>query len=228
MPMPPAATRSRSAWSAAEDAAAAPPKTSARPRARATTSSSTPWATSSKTTSRTAANTSAINEHCKEKFDVTDDRCFVGFDAYQKVIDCCDLVMLATPPGFRPQHIEATIKAGKHLFAEKPVAVDGTGIRKVLAAYEEANKKGLSVVTGTQRRHQAGYLESMKRIHDGAIGDLVRPGSTGTRATSGPTSASPAGATPSTRSATGITSSGSAATTSSNSTSITSTWPAGP
>ena len=113
------------------------------------------------------------NAHCKDKFDVADDRCFVGFDAYQKVIDCCDLVMLATPPGFRPQHIEATIKAGKHLFAEKPVAVDGTGIRKVLAAYEEANKKGLSVVTGTQRRHQAGYVESMKRIHDGAIGDLV-------------------------------------------------------
>ena len=58
------------------------------------------------------------------------------------MIDCCDLVMLATPPGFRPQHIEATIKAGKHLFTEKPVAVDGTGIRKVLAAHDEANKKG--------------------------------------------------------------------------------------
>jgi predicted dehydrogenase len=113
------------------------------------------------------------NPKCKEKFDVADEHCFVGFDAYQKVIDCCDLVMLATPPGFRPLHIEATIRAGKQLFAEKPVAVDGTGIRKVLAAYEEANKKGLSVVTGTQRRHQAGYIESMKRIHDGAIGDLV-------------------------------------------------------
>jgi predicted dehydrogenase len=113
------------------------------------------------------------NEHCKDKFDVSDDRCFVGFDAYQKVIDCCDLVMLATPPGFRPQHIEATIKAGKQLFAEKPVAVDGTGIRKVLAAYEEANQKNLSVVTGTQRRHQAGYIESLKRIHGGDIGDLV-------------------------------------------------------
>ena len=82
--------------------------------------------------------------------------------------------MLATPPGFRPQHIEATIKAGKNLFAEKPVAVDGTGIRKVLAAYEEAKKKRLSVVAGTQRRHQAGYVESMKRIHDGAIGELAR------------------------------------------------------
>ena len=168
------------------------------------------------------------HELCKEKFDVTDDRSFVGFDAYQKVIDCCDLVMLATPPGFRPQHIEATIKAGKHLFAEKPVAVDGTGIRKVLAAYEEANKKGLSVVTGTQRRHQAGYIESMKRIHEARSATSWRPGLTGTRGTSGRTSASPAGATPSTRSATGITSSGCAATTSSNSTSIISTWPAGP
>ena len=113
------------------------------------------------------------NANSKEKFDVSEDRCFVGFDAYQKVIDCCDLVMLATPPGFRPLHIEATIKAGKQLFTEKPVAVDSTGIRKVLAAYEEAKKKGLSVVAGTQRRHQTPYLESMKRIHDGAIGDLI-------------------------------------------------------
>ncbi len=113
------------------------------------------------------------NERSKDKLDVTDDRCFVGFDAYQKVIDCCDLVMLATPPGFRPLHIEAVIKAGKHLFTEKPVAVDGPGIRKVLAAHEEAQKKGLSVVAGTQRRHQTPYIESMKRIHDGAIGELI-------------------------------------------------------
>jgi myo-inositol 2-dehydrogenase/D-chiro-inositol 1-dehydrogenase len=113
------------------------------------------------------------NPKCKDKIDVADDRCFTGFDAYQMVIDCSDLVILATPPGFRPQHIAATIKAGKQLFAEKPVAVDGTGIRKVLAAYDEANKKGLSVVTGTQRRHQASYLESLKRIHNGDIGDLV-------------------------------------------------------
>src|SRR3989442_1698817 len=66
-----------------------------------------------------------------------------------------------------------SIKVGKHLFSEKPVAVDGTGIRKVLAAYDEANRKGLSVVTGTQRRHQQAYLESLNRIHDGAVGDLV-------------------------------------------------------
>ena len=113
------------------------------------------------------------NQHAKDKFDVDKDRCFVGFDAYQKVTDCCDLVMLATPPGFRPQHIEYVVKAGKNLFTEKPVAVDGTGIRKVMAAAEEAKKKNLAVVAGTQRRHQAGYIESMKRIHGGEIGDLV-------------------------------------------------------
>jgi predicted dehydrogenase len=113
------------------------------------------------------------SEQTREKFDVSEDRVFVGLDAYQKVIDCCDLVMLATPPGFRPLHIEATIKAGKNLFTEKPAGVDGTGIRKVMAAYEEANKKKLCVVAGTQRRHQAGYLESMKRIHDEAIGDIT-------------------------------------------------------
>ncbi len=113
------------------------------------------------------------NHICKDKFDVTEERSFVGFDGYQKVIEYCDLIMLATPPGFRPQHIEAVVKAGKQLFTEKPVAVDGPGIRKVLAAHDEAVKKGLSVVAGTQRRHQASYLESLKRIHDGAIGDLV-------------------------------------------------------
>jgi predicted dehydrogenase len=109
-----------------------------------------------------------------ERFDVADDRCFVGFDAYQKVIDSgVDMVVLATPPGFRPMMIEAAVKAGKHIFTEKPVGVDGPGIRKVLAAYEEAKKKKLSAVAGTQRRHQAGYVESMKLIHDGAIGDVV-------------------------------------------------------
>ena len=110
----------------------------------------------------------------QDRFDVADDRCFTGFDAYQKVIDSgVDLVILATPPGFRPTHIKAVIDAGKHLFTEKPVAVDGTGIRTVLAAYEEAKKKNLAVVAGTQRRHQLGYVEAMKRIHNGDIGDIV-------------------------------------------------------
>ncbi|MBX6312758.1 MAG: Gfo/Idh/MocA family oxidoreductase [Isosphaeraceae bacterium] len=113
------------------------------------------------------------SEVCEGKLDVSPDRCFVGFDAFQKVTDCCDLVILATPPGFRPQHLEYAVKAGKHIFTEKPVAVDATGIRKVLAAAEEAKSKGLAVVAGTQRRHQAGYIESMKQIHGGALGDLV-------------------------------------------------------
>jgi predicted dehydrogenase len=108
----------------------------------------------------------------KDKYDVSDDRCFVGLDAYKKVIEASDLVILATPPGFRPQHIEAVVEAGKNLFTEKPVAVDGTGIRKVLAAADKAKEKKLAIVAGTQRRHQPGYLESLKRIHDGAIGDV--------------------------------------------------------
>jgi myo-inositol 2-dehydrogenase / D-chiro-inositol 1-dehydrogenase len=109
-----------------------------------------------------------------DRVDVADDRKFIGLDAYKKVIDSgVDLVILATPPGFRPGHIKAVIEAGKNLFCEKPVAVDGPGIRTVLAAAEEAKKKGLAVVAGTQRRHQAGYIEVMKRIRDGSIGDLV-------------------------------------------------------
>ncbi len=109
-----------------------------------------------------------------EKAEVSPDRCFTGFDAYQKVIDSgVDLVILATPPGFRPTHLAAAIAAGKHVFTEKPVAVDAPGIRAVLAAAEEAKKKGLAVVAGTQRRHQASYLESMRRIHDGEIGEVT-------------------------------------------------------
>ena len=109
-----------------------------------------------------------------EKIDVADERCFTGFDAFEKVIASgVDLVILATPPGFRPAHIKATIAAGKHLFCEKPVAVDGPGIRTVLAAAEEAKAKGLAVVAGTQRRHQLGYVEVMKRIHDGGIGEVL-------------------------------------------------------
>ena len=109
-----------------------------------------------------------------DKYDVADDHAFSGFDAYKKVIDSdVDLVILATPPGFRPMMIEYVIEKGKHLFTEKPVGVDGPGIRRVLAAYEKAKEKNLAVVAGTQRRHQAPYLESMSRIHAGEIGDLV-------------------------------------------------------
>ncbi|MGH7227361.1 MAG: Gfo/Idh/MocA family protein, partial [Gemmataceae bacterium] len=101
-------------------------------------------------------------------------RCFSGLDAYKQVIDSgANYIILATSPGFRPIHLEAAVAAGKNIFTEKPLGVDGPGIRKVMQAYEEAKKKGLHIVGGTQRRHQRPYLETMKRIHDGAIGDVV-------------------------------------------------------
>jgi predicted dehydrogenase len=108
----------------------------------------------------------------RDRIVVAPDRCYVGLDAYRQVIACCDLVILATPPGFRPIHIQAAVNANKHIFTEKPVAVDGPGVRTVLAAFEEANRRRLSVVAGTQRRYQTGYLESMRRIHDGDLGTL--------------------------------------------------------
>jgi predicted dehydrogenase len=102
------------------------------------------------------------------------DRRFVGFDGYQKAIDSgADLVILATPPGFRPQQFEAAVKANKHIFAEKPIAVDGPGVRRFMAANEEAKKKSLMVAIGLQRRHDPRYIETLKKIHDGAIGDIL-------------------------------------------------------
>lgn len=109
-----------------------------------------------------------------ERFQVTKDRCFSGFDAYKGVLATdANYIILATPPGFRPMHIKATVAAGKHMFTEKPVAVDGPGIRECLQAFEEAKAKGLGIGAGTQRRHQTGYLEAMKRVHDGQIGQIV-------------------------------------------------------
>jgi predicted dehydrogenase len=105
--------------------------------------------------------------------DLPENRCFDGLDAYEKVLaQDVNYIILATPPGFRPLHLAAAVAAGKNIFTEKPVGVDGPGIRKVLEAYEEAGKKGLAVGAGTQRRHQTGYLETIKRIHDGALGEI--------------------------------------------------------
>ena len=115
-----------------------------------------------------------LKEALGEKYAVKDDNAFVGFDAYQKVIASdVDLVILATPPGFRPLHIAAAVDAGKHVFAEKPVATDAAGVRSVLESAKKISDKKLAFVCGTQRRHQAEYLETMKRIHEGAIGDLM-------------------------------------------------------
>jgi myo-inositol 2-dehydrogenase/D-chiro-inositol 1-dehydrogenase len=108
-----------------------------------------------------------------KKHGVPAERCFSGFDAYQKVLETdCDFVLMATPPGFRPLHFDAAIEAGKHVFIEKPVAVDPVGARAVIATGEKAKQKGLAVVTGTQRRHQGGYLRNKALIEAGAIGDI--------------------------------------------------------
>ena len=115
-----------------------------------------------------------IKRRHADKVTVDADHKFAGFDAYQKVIDSgVDLVILATPPGFRPIHFEAAVKAGKHVFMEKPVATDPVGVRKVLAAVEEAKKKNLKVGVGLQRHHENTYLETVKRLKDGEIGDII-------------------------------------------------------
>lgn len=107
--------------------------------------------------------------------EVPAENCFIGFDAYEKVIDSgVDIVILATPPKFRPEHFEAAVKARKHVFMEKPVAVDAVGIRQVLAAAKMADNLGLKVVTGTQRRHQHKYVELFKACNDNnAIGKIT-------------------------------------------------------
>ncbi len=114
-----------------------------------------------------------LSDKFKEKVDVPKERQFVGFDGYQKAIALADVVLLVTPPGFRPMHFEEAVKQGKHVFMEKPVAVDSPGIRKVLAAAEIAKQKKLNVVVGLQRRYQTNYREVLKRIQDGAVGDIV-------------------------------------------------------
>src|SRR6266480_1992554 len=114
-----------------------------------------------------------LKEQHKDKIEVKEESKFVGFDAYKEAIAMADVVVLATPPGFRPIHFEEAIRQNKHVFTEKPVATDATGIRKFLAAAEEAKKKNLKVAVGLQRHHQVGYIETLKRLHEGAIGDIV-------------------------------------------------------
>jgi predicted dehydrogenase len=96
----------------------------------------------------------------------------VGLDAYKAAIDACNVAILCSPPGFRPQHFEYAVAQGKHVFMEKPVATDAPGVRRVLAAAAEAKKKNLRVGVGLQRHHQPGYQETIRRLHDGAIGDI--------------------------------------------------------
>jgi len=109
----------------------------------------------------------------KAKVSVTEDTKFVGFDAYLKAIPLADVVILTTPPGFRPIHFEEAIKQGKHVFMEKPVATDPAGVKKVLEAAALAKQKKLNVVVGLQRHYQNSYRELIKRVNDGMIGEIT-------------------------------------------------------
>ncbi|QDT07827.1 Inositol 2-dehydrogenase [Rubripirellula lacrimiformis] len=110
----------------------------------------------------------------KSKIDVPAERVFVGLDAYKAAIDVeADLVVIATPPGFKPQQFEYAVNKGRHIFMEKPVASDAAGVRRVLKSVEESKKKNLMLAIGLQRRHQPNYMETIERIHDGAIGDVI-------------------------------------------------------
>ncbi len=108
-----------------------------------------------------------------DRVTVTPETMFTGFEGYKQVLANVDVVLLATPPHFRPMHLEAAVEAGKHVFTEKPMATDAPGVRRVLAAAEKARAKKLSVVSGFCWRYDPSMRQVMKRIHDGAIGDIV-------------------------------------------------------
>jgi predicted dehydrogenase len=116
-----------------------------------------------------------IREKFAGQVKVTPERMFTGFDGFKKLcaLPEINLVVMASPPGFRPMQLRAAVEAGKNVFMEKPVAVDPVGVRSVIASSDLAAQKGVAIVSGTQRRHQARYLELMKRLHEGAIGELV-------------------------------------------------------
>jgi predicted dehydrogenase len=115
-----------------------------------------------------------LTQRLPDKVKVTDDTCFFGFDAYKKVLASdVDMVILTSTPHWRPQQFKAAIEAGKHVFMEKPVAVDPVGVRSVIATSELADQKNLTVVAGTQMRRISHLVGAMKRIHDGALGDIV-------------------------------------------------------
>jgi predicted dehydrogenase len=124
---------------------------------------------------RVASALEKLKKAFPERVNVPASRCFTGFDNYLGVCSCPDvnLIVTAAPPGFRPIHLKAAVEAGKHVFMEKPVAVDPVGVRSVMASSDLAARKGLAIVAGTQRRHQTLYLELMKRVHDGQIGEIV-------------------------------------------------------
>jgi hypothetical protein len=113
-------------------------------------------------------------ESISPRIKVEPDHHFVGFDAYQKLANAdVDIVMLATPPGYRPIHFEAAVEAGKHVFTEKPIATDATGVRRFMAAGRKAVEKKLTVMSGAQRHEDKPYVETVQKVHDGAVGEVV-------------------------------------------------------
>jgi predicted dehydrogenase len=116
-----------------------------------------------------------LKRKLSDKVKVTEDTCFVGWDAHKKVLgrDDVDMVILTEPPHFRPGHLRAAVEAGKHVFMEKPVAVDPAGVRSVIESSQIADRKGLTIVAGTQSRRMAHLVEGMKRIHNGDIGRII-------------------------------------------------------
>lgn len=115
----------------------------------------------------------SLKNRFKEKVDVPKERQYVGFDAYKAAIDAADVVILTTPPGFRPLHFEYAVAQGKHVFMEKPVATDAAGVRSVIESAKIADQKKLKVVVGLQRHYDERYIETVKRVHDGVIGDIT-------------------------------------------------------
>jgi predicted dehydrogenase len=114
------------------------------------------------------------DEKIAAKVQVKPENCYTGFDAYKGVLQSgVDVVLLTTPPHFRPLHLQAAVDAGKHVFCEKPVAVDAPGVRKVFAACRDARRKGTAVVSGLCWRYHHAKRETFKRLHDGAVGDVV-------------------------------------------------------
>ena len=123
---------------------------------------------------RLAGSLKGLKDEYGNRVNVPSERCFIGFDAYRKVIASgVDVVILTEPPHFRPDHLKAAIEAGKHVFCEKPVAVDAPGVRSVLATCEKAKEKNLSIVSGLCWRYHPGVRETMKRVLDGAIGEIL-------------------------------------------------------
>lgn len=114
------------------------------------------------------------NKLSKQRVEIPEANCFWGFDAYKKLLELdIEVVILATPPHFRPEHFDAAVQAKKNVFMEKPVCVDPVGARQIIATSKKAENMGLTVITGTQRRHQRDYIETYRQVASGAIGEIV-------------------------------------------------------